>query len=80
MKPRNPPLQSFRLLDQVKERIRYFSLQIEKYMCTGQVFSFAGKGAAVLCGIRKIWSQVLHERIPLFFNIQSNLSGRTTHH
>ena len=32
MKPRNPPLQSIRLLDQVKERIRYFhySLSTEK--------------------------------------------------
>ncbi|MGB4117037.1 MAG: integron integrase [Polaromonas sp.] len=32
MKPRNPPLQSFRLLDQVRERIRYlhYSLSTEK--------------------------------------------------
>ena len=32
MKSRNPPLQSFRLLDQVRERIRYFhySLSTEK--------------------------------------------------
>ena len=32
MKPRNPPWQSFRLLDQVRERIRYFhkSLNTEK--------------------------------------------------
>ena len=32
MKPRNPPLQSFRLLDQVRERVRYlhYSLSTEK--------------------------------------------------
>ena len=32
MKPRNPPLQSLRLLDQVRERIRYlhYSLSTEK--------------------------------------------------
>ena len=32
MKPRNPPLQSIRLLDQVRERIRYlhYSLSTEK--------------------------------------------------
>lgn len=32
MKPGNPPLQSIRLLDQVRERIRYlhYSLSIEK--------------------------------------------------
>ena len=32
MKPRNPPLQSLRLLDQVREQIRYFhySLSTEK--------------------------------------------------
>ena len=32
MKPRNPPLQFFRILDQVRERIRYlhYSLSIEK--------------------------------------------------
>jgi len=31
MKPRNPPLQSFRLLDQVKEQISYFNLGGFKY-------------------------------------------------
>jgi len=38
MKPRNPALQSFRLLDQVKENISYFNLQIEKCVCFGHVF------------------------------------------
>ena len=54
MKPRNPPLQSFRLLDHVKEQISYFNLQIEKCVCIERVF-------------HKILGQVLHERIPLFF-------------
>jgi hypothetical protein len=39
MKARNPPLQSFRLLDQVKEQINYFNLQIEECVCFGHVFS-----------------------------------------
>ena len=43
MKPRNPPLLSERLLDQVRERVRYLhcSLSIEKN-CIGFVFSSAG--------------------------------------
>jgi len=58
MKPRNPSLQFFRLLDQVKEQISYFNLQIEKCVCFGHVFSLAGTGAAVLCGIpARFWAR-----------------------
>lgn len=52
MKPRNPPLQSYRLLDQAKEQISYFNLQIEKVRVFWVRFSLAGTGASVLCGIR----------------------------
>ena len=44
MKPRNPPLHSFRLLDQAKEQISYFNLQIEKCVCFGYVFHSLARG------------------------------------
>jgi hypothetical protein len=44
MKPGNPPLQWIRLLDQLRERIRYlhYSLSTREALCTGYVFSSAG--------------------------------------
>ena len=47
MKPRNPPLQSLRLLDQVRERIRYlhYSLSTEKTYLYCPVFSSVGMAA-----------------------------------
>ena len=44
MKPRNPPLQFLRLLDQVRERIRYlhYSPSTEKPTCIGYGLTSAG--------------------------------------
>lgn len=44
MKPRNPPLRSLRLLDQVRERIIYidYILSTKKHTCIGSGFTSAG--------------------------------------
>lgn len=55
MKPGTPPLQSTRLLDQVRERIRYmhYSLSTEQvFTFTGCGFSYAGLGAVGKCCTR----------------------------
>ena len=48
MKPGTPPLQSTRLLDQLRERIRYmhYSLSTEKVYLYWARFLSAGMGAA----------------------------------
>ena len=44
MKPGMPPLQSVRVLDKVRERVRYlhYSLKTEKPTCTGSASTSAG--------------------------------------
>jgi hypothetical protein len=59
MKPDMPVLRSVRLLDQLRERIRYlhYSLSTEKAYVHWVRFSFAGKAGAGSCGIRARWAR-----------------------
>ena len=45
MKPRNPPLQSLRMLDQVRERIRYFRFYVRWHGRNGKMTHKCDMGA-----------------------------------
>ena len=57
MKPGTPVLRSTRLLDQVRERVRYlhYSLSTEKAYLYWCAFSSVGMVNLGLCGIRARW-------------------------
>ena len=57
MKPGNPPLQSTRVLDQLRERIRcmHYCLSTEQVYVYWVRFLFDGRRAMVRCGIPVKW-------------------------
>jgi hypothetical protein len=65
MKPGNAPQKSIRLLDQVRERIRYlhYSLSTEKVYLHWVKFFIRWQAQQAACAIRATWARV---RLRLF--------------